>query len=270
MRETRFAYLKSHEPTTMGAQKAKKAAFLANHPVCCFCGTAAATTDDHVPARVCFKGRQWPEGYVFPACAECNARHKDAEQVVAFHLHAMTDAERDFAQAYGGLKNNYPKALPDPFMSLAEKAKALSARGITVPFSHLLMAPVVKLSPEVHDYFHRFGRKLAQAFYYKAVGRPTPPGFRIVTHWLVGDTREANETLEGFISFMPTLEVGRRVNVDLGNQFAYRYNVSPEGDWMVQTSNFNDKVFITSLSGRDDRGLDFDRFLTLPSWRETV
>jgi hypothetical protein len=253
----------------MGAKSAKKRAFLAAHPTCYFCGTAASTTEDHVPARVCFKDRAWPEGYVFPACAACNAKDKDSEQVVAFHLHSMTDNTEDFARAYAGLKNNYPSALPNPFMTPGEKAKALSARGITLPGHQIWRAPIVKLSPEAHQHFHRFGRKLGKALYYKVVGRPAPPDFRLITHWLVADTIDANKTLDTIIGIMPILAVGARGNVDLGNQFAYRYNVSTDGDVMVQTSNFNDKVFITSLGGRESGGILFDQFLRLPSWRET-
>lgn len=254
----------------MGDKKARKAAFLAAHPVCYLCGMASSTTEDHVPARICFKDRAWPDGYVFPACASCNAKDKDAEQVVAFHLHSMTDNTAEFARAYAGLKNNYPSALPNPFMSLGDKAKALSARGISVPLQELWRAPVVRLAPEAHDYFHRFGRKLAKALYYKVTGRPAQSQFRIITHWLVADTPEANDMLDSIIRIMPTLEVGGRVNVDLGNQFAYRYNATAEGDLMVQTSNFSDKVFITSLGGIEGKGLDFERFLATPPWRETV
>jgi hypothetical protein len=253
----------------VGARKAKKQAFLAAHPICYLCGTVSSTTEDHVPARICFKDKVWPEGYVFPVCADCNARDRDSELVVAFHLHSMSDNIEDFARAYSGLKNNYPSALPNPFMTLGEKAKALSSRGMTVPAQQLWQAPIVKLSPDSHQHFHRFGRKLAKALYYKVVGCPAPPDFRIVTHWLVADSPESNNTLESIISIMPTLEIGRRGNVDLGDQFAYRYNASAEGDVMVQTSNFIDKVFITSLGAREGLGLDFDRFLTLPSWRET-
>lgn len=47
--------------------KKRKQEFLKQHPVCFNCGTAAATTEDHVPSRECFVDRHWPEGFVFPA-----------------------------------------------------------------------------------------------------------------------------------------------------------------------------------------------------------
>lgn len=45
--------------------------FLKEHPVCCYCGDAATTTD-HCPPRSFFERRGWPEGYEFPACGPCN------------------------------------------------------------------------------------------------------------------------------------------------------------------------------------------------------
>src|SRR5438128_2693809 len=57
----------------MGNQRARREAFFDSHPWCCFCGGGvAATTEDHIPARTLFRGKQWPERYVFPACTNCN------------------------------------------------------------------------------------------------------------------------------------------------------------------------------------------------------
>jgi hypothetical protein len=38
--------------------------FLLDHPRCAYCGEPA-TALDHCPPRCCFRGRHWPEGYVF-------------------------------------------------------------------------------------------------------------------------------------------------------------------------------------------------------------
>ncbi|MEW6597320.1 MAG: hypothetical protein AB1429_07475 [Pseudomonadota bacterium] len=255
----------------MGAKKANLAKFLTNHPVCYVCGIAPSTTKDHVPAQVCFVNRESPEGYVFPACADCNAKDRKSEQVVAFHIHAISGHANEFSRTYSGLKNNSPSALPNPYMSLGEKAKALSARGITLPASQIPLAPVVKVAPETHDHFHRFGRKLGKALYYKVMGQPTPPDFRIITNWLVADMIPTNEIISTFINIMPNLKVGNRVNVDIGDQFGYRYNVTRDGDVMIQTSNFNNKIFITSFGAQPNGvSLEFDRFLEIPGWKEII
>lgn len=68
----------------MGANVSRKKLFLAQHPLCCFCGGHRPSAEpDHVPSRVLFDKRQWPEGFEFPACIDCNRATRHDEQVVA-------------------------------------------------------------------------------------------------------------------------------------------------------------------------------------------
>lgn len=252
----------------MGQKAARKKAFLAAHPICAFCGVAPATTEDHVPARVFFANRQAPDGYIFPACDKCNRKDRDAEQVVAFHLYAIKRDSPEFMNVYQGVKNNRPDALPNPFLTPGQKAKALLARGIRLPASALASAPVVSLSPEMSEDCHRFAGKLTKALYYRLAGRPVPPGFRIVTHWTTADQPGATDLLKTMFGFMPGGEIGARTNVDLGEQFAYRYNVSAGQEVFVFTAGLSNVLFFTGMCARGGDGLDFEKFLTLPSWRE--
>src|SRR4051794_40646259 len=81
----------------MGAAKGKRAIreqFLKDHPLCCFCGGATtATTEDHVPSRALFRDRQWPEGYVFPACQKCNGVSSKHELIIAMLGRTYPDVE---------------------------------------------------------------------------------------------------------------------------------------------------------------------------------
>jgi len=254
----------------MGSKAANRRKFLTANPVCCFCGSAPATTEDHVPARVCFKDRVWPEGFVFPACADCNGKDRASELVVAFHIHSMTENVVEFTEVMHGLRNNFPEALPDPFMSPGAKAKALSKRGITLRGHQIPFAPIVKLAAEADEHFHRFTRKLAKAIYYKVTGQPAPAGYRFITHWTTADQPDAEETIGAFVQMMPQIEVGARGNTDLGNQFAYRFNASIDRDVLIFTANFSDRFFLSGMGGLPGSQIEFDRFLGLSSWRETA
>jgi hypothetical protein len=76
----------------LGSKKQKKINFLTKHPVCCFCGgETPATEPDHIPSRVLFDNRQWPEGYEFPACVACNRETRHDEQIVAMLSRAYPD-----------------------------------------------------------------------------------------------------------------------------------------------------------------------------------
>lgn len=64
----------------MGAAKARKQAFLRQHPLCCYCGGASvAVTIDHNPARSFFPAQGAPKGFIFPACEPCNQNKRRDE-----------------------------------------------------------------------------------------------------------------------------------------------------------------------------------------------
>jgi hypothetical protein len=98
----------------MGEKARRKRLFLAKDPFCCFCGgDSPATTEDHVPSRTLFTLWQWPEGYVFPACENCNSATRLAEQIFSFLSRCHQDPlgqqeETEFNQALDALGNNHP------------------------------------------------------------------------------------------------------------------------------------------------------------------
>ena len=68
----------------MGSRADRHKQSFAAHPWCCFRGgNVRATEEDHLPSRILFDDRRWPEGYVFPACEACNGASRHDEQVVA-------------------------------------------------------------------------------------------------------------------------------------------------------------------------------------------
>jgi hypothetical protein len=93
----------------------KNQRFLADHPYCCFCGgTVAAMTADHVPNRAFFVNRDWPEGYEFPSCSDCQVGSRVSELVCAAVMRAAP-APNEFvvdevARLFRGFSHNDPDA----------------------------------------------------------------------------------------------------------------------------------------------------------------
>jgi hypothetical protein len=123
----------------MGQAKNKSAGlakFLAQHPRCCFCGgLRVAETGDHVPGRAIFLERKWPEGYLFPACTDCNAATSKDEMLIAVFARAFPNAEtgveqREFRAALSGPSNNWPETLV--------KLKPTLGQALGSPFDVLL------------------------------------------------------------------------------------------------------------------------------------
>lgn len=123
----------------MGESKRSLAAFLKTHPECCFCGgVKQATTRDHQPARALFDRKEWPEGYEFPACEECNAASRRNEHVLAVLVRLNSDAaaygetqRRDFQKYIAAMSNNFPNLLK--FLNPSEKRRFFKQEGITKP-----------------------------------------------------------------------------------------------------------------------------------------
>lgn len=77
----------------MGSSKRLKEKFLQENPLCCFCGGGRpAEEPDHIPSRSMFLNRQWPEGFEFPACVECNRETRYDEEIVAFISRVYPDS----------------------------------------------------------------------------------------------------------------------------------------------------------------------------------
>lgn len=217
----------------MGASRRKKE-FLAHHPICFNCGTAPSTTEDHVPSRECFVGRQWPEGYVFPACGPCNERISSIEQGMAL-LIRVTDQDESridtavLEKLIRGVRNNTPDMLPRDFATPSERIKAIAESGWRPGAGETWAdAPVLALGPGWRDGVTAFARKLTLALHYKEVGRPLPLDHYIRTQFFQFTDDAAPGLVDEFARLLPDYRTGERRNFDFGDQFQYIVGRSDE------------------------------------------
>ena len=120
----------------MGAKSQHRRAFLSRHPKCCFCGGHRPAEEvDHVPSRVLFKDRHWPEGYEFPACARCNRATRLDEQVIAMlsliHPDGHSPEERaEVQERIRAVAHNHPALLEEMKPSVSQLRQASRKYGI--------------------------------------------------------------------------------------------------------------------------------------------
>lgn len=219
----------------MGAKNKRRAHFLAANPFCCFCGSAAvATTVDHIPSRSCFIGRQWPDGFEFPACADCNTRTRLSEQVFSFYVRLLGPEPsriEEIAAMLAGIQNNAPECLPTTGLSANKKRAVMRhwgtqlARGETYSEQGLISLPK---AVEIH--FTRSTQKLAKALYFKETRRPVCEDHCIFTNWSQYQIPSSQEALRSIQDVMPAYRLGERTNTNLGNQFAYWWGWNQEED----------------------------------------
>ena len=225
----------------MGQRKARKSAFLAAHPLCCFCGGVAPSVEiDHVPARVLFHGRQWPEGYEFPACVSCNRSTRHDEQVVALLSRIYPDPSspeeaKELRERMRAVQHNWPEILQEMQPTIRQLRDAAKKYNLKKPESgsYADIPALAVNGPLVNKAIVGFGRKLFSALYYKHTGLILKHGGGIGIRWYTNlqiENEEIPRSLAKIVPGFPKLERSRR---ELGDQFFYRWGIADTNEVAV-------------------------------------
>ena len=219
----------------MGQSRSRVQRFLAENPVCIFCGgIKPATTEDHVPAKTLFWGKKWPEGYKFAACNNCNNGSSDDDDLIGcfMKLGCLEDGRgQEIDQA---LRNTFfrrrsilEKMNPSP----AEKRRLAKKAGLVPePGETYTDLPILKVPTEVNDAIERFAKKLTKALHYKITGIIVPANAGIRCRWITnGNIVQGHQLLtEEIAKHFRAAPPLKRESIDLSPQFFYAYVVEPE------------------------------------------
>lgn len=209
----------------MGEKSKRRARFLAEHPVCCYCGSEA-TTEDHCPARICFRDRIGPDGWSFPACAACNSAISKTEQVVAFYIRALdfTDENMrtaDLQRLLQGVTNNNPDLVPRINAGANEKRRMLAHLGVRRPPGEFLEdVPIMAVPVGAGAHLDFFNRKLSAAIYYRITGEIITPGHLVMSRWMQTQDDTLEEILKTLGPAWTESFQGARTNLDFGDQLS--------------------------------------------------
>lgn len=243
----------------MSSKRDKKKLFLAQHPFCCFCGGKIRAQEiDHIPSRVLFDNRQWPEGYEFPACVACNRATRHAEQVVAMLSRIFPDARteegaREVEERTRAVAHNYPGLLEEMRPSVRQVRDAIEKYGIqkSAGASAADMPLLHVGGPLVNSTVEQFGRKLFLALYYKHTRTILPAEGGIAVRWysnLQIENEEIPRQLAEIVRVVPTLE---RCNTNLCDQFFYRYGITDTQKLAVFLAFFRRSFAVLGYLNRD-------------------
>lgn len=216
----------------MGAATKHKQALLKTNPNCIFCGgTALATTVEHCPPRALFQNRQWPEGFEFAACHECNGGTSNEDLLLSM-LARMNpfDDSSDSDGKTEGIVRRVVKQFPGIFsrmeLSAAEARRNNRKLGITpTPGQLHKEAGVVRVPPEMTNAVCTFSSKLAKAVYFLHSQRIFPVEGCLLLHWFTNVHLYEKghypmlKQMEHFDGLVPDLvRTGRHLN----DQFSYK------------------------------------------------
>lgn len=237
----------------MGQSKQAKRAFYEAHPFCCFCGgLTKAETIDHQPARVFFKGRQWPEGFAFPACDQCNQVSKGAKRVLAMLIHGEgEETDGKYAAHVASLEREFPglvkSMLPDSTREIRNilKKKNLNRPG-GVSFSEV---PLVKLKTDFwQPHIELFSRKIMLALHYQCFKVPLSSSGRL---WFFNNTNVdfmAGDFPSEMLAMMGNLARPTRQNRFLDDQFLVRWGFSDQGPTGIFSAQFQGKFTVSGIT----------------------
>ena len=218
----------------MGTKAKRREEFFKLNPKCCFCGGVRQAKEiDHVPSRVLFKNRQWPEGFEFPACSKCNRASALDEQVVAMLALVTANTpdssmDAEIKARLQAIANNLPKLFLEMTPSASQLRQTARKYGLqpTPGQTHFDLPLLSVRGPLVNGSINSFARKLACALFYKHTGSIAPTQTPIAVRWYSNiqiDNDEIPRELASVLVNFPTL---KRAGTSLQDQFFYRWGVS--------------------------------------------
>jgi hypothetical protein len=195
-----------------------------------------------------FRDKQWPVGYVFPACEACNGGTSDDDLTVAFMAQmdpASTDEQRMTGLMYMLHKQN-PVALPSMELSPIEARAAARRLGIRPAIGQTYQElGIVRVPASMDAAVATLAMKLSKAVYFAQTERIFPTNGGIMMSWFTNATRLENEgrTVLDALSGLTAMSTPKTRNgKDLQDQFDYRYSHGEDHDLNVLQVVFG-KVF---------------------------
>ncbi len=239
--------------------------------MCCFCaGKRKASEEDHIPGRSIFNDREWPEGFVFPSCSECNRGTRGDEQIVAL-LCRMNDPSDwtnknsdEFTKNAEGIERNQPDVFREMTLTDEQIGDAVSRYPSVDP------GKLVNLSgPLITTAIQRFGFKLGCALYYKHSGQTLPAEGGVAVTWF-SNLQMMNAGISSVVAEILSREgVVKRNSRPLAGQFTYDYD-SPDGwEFAAFQAKFRESFSIVCVANVDVAHLEtlFDTLDKVTIWR---
>ena len=223
--------------------------------MCSFCvGTAPAVEEDHIPSKVMFAGRNWPEGFAFPACVKCNRATRDFEQVVAWlarmYPDPVTPGEiQEAKERFQAMERHFPEILLEMKPTARQLREAEAKYGLlTPPGGSRDQLPVLSVRGEpLNKAIFEFGRKLALALYYKHTGSILPSSGRLALRWYSNLQIRADEIPRELAVILNQFPPLVRCSTNLGDQFFYRLGVADTKQMIAFLALFRESFGIAGL-----------------------
>lgn len=238
----------------MSESQRKKLKLKEGNYQCIFCGgTKRANTIDHVPPKIIFRNKAWPEGFEFPACEECNNGTSDDDLVVGL-LARMTRDDSSIIGILKNIKGQHPHLIAE-MLDISEAEAKIAAEKFHMEKPEGMtykQLGIVNVTETMNLAVQTLASKLSKAVYFKLKDKIFPSNGKILFNWFTNAQLLEHgkiHVLAGLSHFRFTTEELKRSNTSLHDQFDYRYSLSEEGTiHLLQVVFGNSFGFVTIFS----------------------
>lgn len=246
----------------MSESRAKRRAHdavFAECPNCIYCaGEVPATSIDHVPPRVIFRGRQRPKGLEFASCQSCNEGTSKADLVAGLLSRlapdAETDQERDeLKKLLRETENNVPGLLQEMHISDAEAA--LTQADLPQPVSGSFLRAN---GPLVSAHMQTFATKLGFALYYEATRKVVPGAGAVTARWFSNVERLNGTFPETVFDILLPPQTLRQGKINVADQFLYQWRMTDDDSMAMFLASFRQSFAVLAFAVADRSKLDID------------
>jgi hypothetical protein len=233
-------------------RKRSHKALLKEKPFCVLCGgVKAATRIEHCPPIMMFRGRQRPNGLVFPSCKQCNSKTRQSDQVALlvgrFYPDPATDVDKaDVKKLLQAVANNVPALLQEMYLRDAEQEVRLE--GISMPSG----AGVLRADgPILSSYMLTFAAKLGLALHFELHQEPVPISGGVHPFWFSNVQAAKGEIPEELLATLPALRTMTQGKKHVADQFQYSWATTEEREDTLLYAVFRQSFAVAAITAKD-------------------
>jgi hypothetical protein len=242
-------------------RKRSHQALLKEKPFCVFCGgVKVATTIEHCPPRMMFRGKQRPNDLVFPCCNRCNSQTRQSDQVASLvaRFYPSTDVdEADVQKLFKAVANNVPGLLQEMHLSDAEQEVGLE--GLSVPSG----AGALRADgPILSSYMLTFAAKLGLALRFELHQEPVPISGGVFPLWYSNVQAAKGKIPAELLATLPAPRTMRQGTKHVADQFQYSWTTTEEREHTLLYAVFRQSFAVAAFTANDRTWL-LDRIAAL-------
>ena len=219
---------------------------------CVLCGgVKAANTIEHCPPIMMFRGRQRPNGLVFPCCHDCNSKTSKSDQVASlvarFYPDPATDVDKaDVQKLFKAAENNAPGLLQE--MRLSDAEQEVGLKGISMsPGAGALRAD----GPILSSYMRTFAAKLGVALHFEFHQEPVPISGGVHPIWFSNVQAARGEIPEELLATLPAPRTITQGKKHVADQFQYSWVTTEEREETLLYAVFRQSFAVAAITAKD-------------------